>query len=279
MTSTATTALKYALTGLSCLSFLLLHNIEANAKSTHLLKGPVAANVERVIDGDTVIVKARIWLDQDLTVVVRLAGIDAPDFDHPLWEFRPDTESNSATASSTWRCKECHGWDYKGRDGAYSKGSHFTDIKGIFNTTKNPQEIFDLLKADPIDFSNGHDMDTYGLSDVDLWDLVKFSLEGTIETDDYIDSNNSFIGNAPSGNFDYQDICFTCHGEDGKKFILGHNGDLEFVGTVAVNNPWEFIHNVRFGHPAASMPAGERLFWSLSKIANIGAHAQTLPVE
>ena len=122
-------------------------------------------------------------------------------------------------------------------------------------------------------------MDFYGLSDADLWALVKFSLENTIETDDYIDNNNLFIGNASFGNFDYQDNCQTCHGSDGKKFALGHDDDPEFVGTVAVHNPWEFIHNVRFSHPGASMPAGERLFWSLQKIANIGAHAQTLPVD
>lgn len=201
-------------------------------------------------------------------------GAPEPVGDHPLYPM-----DALQTGSTTFRCQECHGWDYKGLDGAYSTGSHYTGIKGIFNTTKKPQEIYNLLKADPNDVPNGHDMDTYGLSNVDLWDLVKFSLESTIETDDYIDNNNFFIGNTLSGNFDYGDICFTCHGNDGKKFILGHNGDLEFVGTVAVYNPWEFIHNVRFGHPAASMPAGERLFWSLSKIANIGAHAQTLPVK
>jgi len=33
--------------------------------------------------------------------------------------------------ASTWRCKECHGWDYKGKDGAYGKGSHFTGIPEI----------------------------------------------------------------------------------------------------------------------------------------------------
>jgi thiosulfate dehydrogenase len=31
---------------------------------------------------------------------------------------------------STWRCKECHGWDYKGKAGAYSSGKHYTGIKG-----------------------------------------------------------------------------------------------------------------------------------------------------
>ncbi|MDI6800760.1 MAG: hypothetical protein QMD01_01690, partial [Thermodesulfovibrionales bacterium] len=34
--------------------------------------------------------------------------------------------------AATWRCKECHGWDYKGKDGDYSKGNaRYTGIKGI----------------------------------------------------------------------------------------------------------------------------------------------------
>lgn len=44
-----------------------------------VLEGPVAARVERVIDGDTLNVRARIWLDQELNVNVRLRGIDAPE--------------------------------------------------------------------------------------------------------------------------------------------------------------------------------------------------------
>ena len=29
----------------------------------------------------------------------------------------------NASGSDTWRCKECHGWDYMGVDGAYAGGS------------------------------------------------------------------------------------------------------------------------------------------------------------
>ena len=47
----------------------------------------------------------------------------APSGDHPMWARRPDAEANSRSGADTWRCKECHGWDYKGKDGAYAKGS------------------------------------------------------------------------------------------------------------------------------------------------------------
>ena len=43
------------------------------------LPGPVAATVVRVIDGDTVRVRATVWLGSTVEVVVRLAGIDAPE--------------------------------------------------------------------------------------------------------------------------------------------------------------------------------------------------------
>jgi endonuclease YncB( thermonuclease family) len=41
--------------------------------------GPVAASVLEVIDGDTIVVRARIWLGQDVETRVRLAGADAPE--------------------------------------------------------------------------------------------------------------------------------------------------------------------------------------------------------
>lgn len=44
-----------------------------------VLRGPVAAEVVRVVDGDTLAVRARIWLDQQVEILVRLDGIDAPE--------------------------------------------------------------------------------------------------------------------------------------------------------------------------------------------------------
>lgn len=43
------------------------------------LPGPVPARVLEVIDGDTIRVRARIWLGQELETSVRLAGVDAPE--------------------------------------------------------------------------------------------------------------------------------------------------------------------------------------------------------
>jgi micrococcal nuclease len=43
------------------------------------LEGPVAAEVLRVIDGDTLTVRAKIWIGQELTTNVRLLGVNAPE--------------------------------------------------------------------------------------------------------------------------------------------------------------------------------------------------------
>ena len=45
------------------------------------LGGPVTARVLRVVDGDTIAVEVRLWLDLHLTTLVRVAEIDAPELD------------------------------------------------------------------------------------------------------------------------------------------------------------------------------------------------------
>ena len=43
------------------------------------LPGPIRAEVVEVIDGDTLRVRARIWLGQDVEINVRLSGVDTPE--------------------------------------------------------------------------------------------------------------------------------------------------------------------------------------------------------
>ena len=47
--------------------------------ASEVLHGPIAAQVVRVIDGDTIEVRARIWLGQEVEIKVRLDGADAPE--------------------------------------------------------------------------------------------------------------------------------------------------------------------------------------------------------
>ena len=43
------------------------------------IPGPIPATVLHIIDGDTIVVRARIWLGQDLDTLVRLDGVDPPE--------------------------------------------------------------------------------------------------------------------------------------------------------------------------------------------------------
>lgn len=43
------------------------------------IDGPVAAEILRVIDGDTLLVEARPWPQQTMEVYVRIRGIDTPE--------------------------------------------------------------------------------------------------------------------------------------------------------------------------------------------------------
>jgi cytochrome c553 len=200
-----------------------------------------------------------------------VVSLDAPTTDHPLWASRPDTTSNERTGPDTWRCKECHGWDYKGVDGAYGSGGHRTGIAGIFGTTLSAQDAFDLIKT-------GHGYGDAGLSDDDIWDLAKFVLEGQIDTDDIIDGT-SFSGSAEAGQSIYNTSCSACHGADGLAPPPGAGADYEeFIGAVSNQNPWEYQHKIRFGQPGAAMPAQADILTN-DQVSDLGAFSQTLPSE
>lgn len=51
----------------------------APAAAGQVLPGPIPGNVERVVDGDTLAVRVQVWIGQDLRVLVRLRGVDAPE--------------------------------------------------------------------------------------------------------------------------------------------------------------------------------------------------------
>ena len=60
-------------------SALVFPAFPSPSQAKDVLAGPVPAEVVRVVDGDTLAVRAQIWLGQTVEVDVRLAGIDAPE--------------------------------------------------------------------------------------------------------------------------------------------------------------------------------------------------------
>lgn len=48
-------------------------------RGRRVISGPVIADVLKVIDGDTIKVRAQIWVDQYIEINVRFAGTDTPE--------------------------------------------------------------------------------------------------------------------------------------------------------------------------------------------------------
>lgn len=195
--------------------------------------------------------------------------IDEPDTKHPAYP-----TAGKAKGASTWRCKECHGWDYKGEAGAYAKGSHFTGIGGIqLMVGADPRQIQEILSDETHQF-------TADLIPADAMErLALFVTRGQHDTDFYIDDATKKVrGDAARGERYYQNICAACHGFDGRALdFSGDPDEPEYIGTVASENPWETLHKIRNGQPGQPMPALRVL--PMDDIVDILAYSQTLPAR
>jgi len=210
-----------------------------------------------------------------------LPGI-AINEDHPLWALRPDQTSNPRTGRDTWRCKECHGWDYQGVDGAYATSSHRTGFPGILDTSLSDEDLLLLLASPPNNgggsgVPNGHDLARFMTFD-EMRNLIAFVRVGLVDTDELIDGSGLFIGDPVAGGFNYQTnpagpSCKVCHGPDGTNIDFGNGLDPVWLGTVAADDPWELLHKVRFGQPGSSMPQ-YLAFGTTRGAVDIGAYVQ-----
>ena len=197
-----------------------------------------------------------------------------PEGDHPLWKTQ---NSNKRNGYSTYRCKECHGWDYRGKDGAYSKGSHFTGFIGIYSASQN-KSISELEAALKGSTNTDHDFSGM-LSNTDIADLVLFMKKGIIDMTSLI--NRDAVparGNQRTGSEIFITSCtHMCHGHNGLAINFGDEKKPEFIGTVANKNPWEFIHKIRSGQPGTRMASAIIFRWSNNDILDLLSYARTLP--
>jgi len=193
---------------------------------------------------------------------------DKPSTTHPSYP-----AAGKKSGDTTWRCKECHGWDYKGKDGAYSKGSHFTGIPGIRDWVgRDPAEVVPILR------DNTHQYTAAIVSDSAAEKLALFVTRGQIDMDQYIDRQTKVArGDSARGARFYQTICAICHGFDGKDINFKDEAEPEYVGTVAQDNPWETLHKIRNGQPGVPMAAMTAL--SPQDQVDILAYTQGLPAK
>lgn len=201
----------------------------------------------------------------------------APAGTHPLYP-----PAGQQSGSVTFRCQECHGWDYLGVDGVYGSGEHFTGIGGVLDTALSQAEIFDLVRGTQV--TSGHGFETFGMTHQDIWDVAAFIESGAISLAPYVDGAGSFVGDAVQGELNFTTggatPCAVCHGSNGAAIDFGDAGDPEWIGTVAYYDPWRLFHKIRYGQPGAAMPSWLAAGGNLQGAADIGRYAQTaLPVD
>ncbi len=179
----------------------------------------------------------------------------------------------------TWRCKECHGWDYKGEDGVYGKGPHYTGIKGLRRMVGvDPKEIEKII----MDETHAYAPDMLPAGAVRK--LALFVSRGQINMDQYIDRKTSLVrGNLDRGALFFQTVCVICHGFDGARITFKSEStalaikEPKYMGTMATRNPWEVLHKIRNGQPGVGMVALRVL--SIQDQVDVLAYLQTLPVK
>lgn len=200
-------------------------------------------------------------------------GSDAPSGNMPIWARQ---STNSRSGAETWRCVECHGWDYKGAQGAYGSGSHYTGFPGVRDLAaeRSIEELVGHLKGsrDP-----AHNFSAY-MDDAALTRLAQFLRFGLINDDDYIDdvSLKAIGGDVARGKSLYDQTCAECHGADGKKIVFRTEGVSEYLGAVANRDPWRFLHRTRFGVAGVDMPVGAKLGWKVEEGRDVLAYVQSL---
>lgn len=200
-------------------------------------------------------------------------GVDEPTSDQPLWSTQT---TNTRSGGDTWRCKECHGWDYQGAAGAYGSGSHFTGFPGIFDIQSESIETI----ASIIDGSVNPDHNFSAMGSDAINDLANFLKSGLVDYSPLIDSETKAAagGDIANGESLYT-ACSACHGPDGRTINFGDDEEPEYVATIAQDNPWEFLHKVRAGQPGTAMPASMDAGWSMDDLLDLLAFSQTLPTE
>lgn len=192
---------------------------------------------------------------------------DGPTVTHPSWP-ASNTKKSGAT---TWRCKSCHGWDYKGVAGKYQSGSYATGITGVVHMQgTDPGQMPAILRNDT------HQYTTDMITDAQALRIGLFISRGLHDTDAHIDrKTGESNGSAAHGADFFQNICAACHGYQGTQLNWGDEDEPSYIGTEANANPWEVLHKIRNGHPGVEMISGRP--FGIESAVDILTYVRTLP--
>ncbi len=192
---------------------------------------------------------------------------DKPKATHPAWP-ASNTKKKGAT---TWRCKSCHGWDYRGADGKYASGSYKTGIAGVMPSKgKSVDAVAAAIRGGPHGFTKKM------IDDEQMGYLAAFVSRGLDDMNMYIDAKSGDVkGDPKKGASIFQTNCAACHGFQGQALNWGDDKEPGFVGTEANANPWEVLHKIRNGHPGVEM-ISLRAF-DIQVAVDVLAYTKTLP--
>jgi mono/diheme cytochrome c family protein len=186
----------------------------------------------------------------------------------------PVKANPKVTGADTWRCKECHGWDYQGADGIYSKGGHFSGIKGIFGAIGKSGEELKVIFRD-----KNHPYTKEMITDGELDRLVAFVSRGQVDMRKFIDQKTRTVnaGDVNRGREIFQTVCAACHGFDGRMMDWGKNGEHNYVGTEGRDVPDEVFNKIYNAHTGVQM-INLRAF-PVEDAISVLAYTATLPIE
>jgi endonuclease YncB( thermonuclease family) len=104
------------------------------------LAGPIPAQVVRVVDGDTILVRAHIWLGQEVETSVRMTGIDTPEI-----KARCEAERVKAEAARTFLISRVEGTIVQLRDVLTDK--YGGRVRALVFDAKGSDLSAELIKA------------------------------------------------------------------------------------------------------------------------------------
>lgn len=170
---------------------------------------------------------------------------EEPEGTHPSY---PATSGQDG--AGTWRCKECHGWDYRGAEGVYRAGSHFTGIKGIDGAIGMDEGAIAALLRAPL-----HGYTPEMIRDDELARVAAFVSRGQVDMAAYInlETREIIAGDMERGRAVFQTVCAACHGFDGRRLDWGDAETPAYVGTEAATVPDEVLNKILNAHPGVEM--------------------------
>ncbi len=179
-------------------------------------------------------------------------------------------------AANTWRCAECHGWDYRGKAGAPDLGAGAGESQDAGPETHVPGPgLTDLDGRDPRAVLTALEDEIHAplhrLSLRARHDLAAFLTRGQMAPDMFLDGA-TFSGDGPAHQAHFETLCAPCHGLKGADLRT-----MPPLGRVTKRNPWKALHKTLNGHPDENMPALRAL--SPTMVSGILAYTQSLPSD